>query len=55
MTETNGTKMEIDEALALIESQLQEVLDKQIYEDVLRKEGRPINIYWGMCQERFKA
>jgi len=49
MAQTNGSAdQSVEEKLALIEQHLQEVLDKQIIEDVLRKENRPLSIYWGM-------
>jgi hypothetical protein len=49
MSETNGTSAQsVEEKISLIEQHLQEVLDKHIYEDVLRKENRPLCIYWGM-------
>ena len=34
--------------LALIEENLQEVLNKEILVKVLEEERRPISIYWGM-------
>ena len=36
-----------DEKLALVKSQLQEVLREEILEDVILKEKRPLVIYWG--------
>jgi len=47
MVETNGTEMSVDDKIKLIEYQLQEVLDKQIYQDILKKGERPLCIYWG--------
>ena len=48
MAETNGAELNFDDKISLIEYQLQEVLDKQIYQDVLRKGERPLCIYWGV-------
>ncbi len=37
-----------DERIALISSNLQEILDPEIIEDVIKKQNRPLTIYWGM-------
>jgi tyrosyl-tRNA synthetase len=39
-------KMSMDEQLALIKANLQEVLNQEIIEEVLKK-GEPLKIYWG--------
>ena len=36
-----------DEKIALIKEQLQEVLKPEIIEDVIKKQNRPLVIYWG--------
>ncbi len=36
-----------DEKIALIEEQLHEVLKPEIIEDVIKKQNRPLVIYWG--------
>lgn len=51
--DTNGTTdMTVEEKLSLITSNLQESLNPEIMEDVLRKGERPLTIYWGRL--RFK-
>ena len=40
--------MNVQEKLALIKENLQEVLREHIIEDVLVKQNRPLKIYWGM-------
>jgi hypothetical protein len=42
-----AAELSFDEKKALIESNLQEVLNPEIIDAVL-KEGRPLKIYWGM-------
>jgi hypothetical protein len=37
-----------EEKIALITSQLQETLKRDILEDVIIKQNRPLVIYWGM-------
>jgi len=37
-----------DEKIALIKENLQEVLKPEIIEDVIKKQNRPLIIYWGM-------
>ena len=36
-----------DEKIALIKEQLHEVLKPEIIEDVIKKQNRPLVIYWG--------
>lgn len=36
-----------DQKIALINENLQEVLKPEIIEDVIRKQDRPLAIYWG--------
>lgn len=36
-----------DEKIALIHENLQEVLKPEIIEDVIKKQNRPLVIYWG--------
>lgn len=36
-----------DQKIALINENLQEVLKPEIIEDVIRKQDRPLVIYWG--------
>lgn len=36
-----------DQKIALIHENLQEVLKPEIIEDVIRKQDRPLVIYWG--------
>ena len=45
---TNGhSALSPDQTIDLITSNLQETLDKNIIEDVIRKQGRPLKVYWG--------
>lgn len=37
-----------DEKIALIKEQLQEVLKPEIIEDVIKKQDRPLVVYWGI-------
>jgi hypothetical protein len=48
-TQTNGAGPDLDskQKLDLITSNLQECLNREIMEDVLFKENRPLRIYWG--------
>lgn len=39
-------KLSMDEQLALIKENLQETLNQEIIEEVLKK-GEPLKIYWG--------
>lgn len=48
MAETNGGELSVEDKINLIEYQLQEVLDKHIYQDVLKKGERSLAIYWGV-------
>ena len=36
-----------DEKISLIRENLQEVLKLDIIEDVIKKQNRPLSIYWG--------
>lgn len=48
-SKTNGfASLTPDQTIDLITSNLQETLDKDIIEDVIRKQGRPLKVYWGM-------
>lgn len=42
-----ASKLSPDESIALIHENLQEVLRPEIIEDVIKKENRPLKIYWG--------
>lgn len=42
-----GGKLSPEEKLALITSNLQETLNVEIIEDVLKNQSRPLRIYWG--------
>lgn len=44
-----------DEKIKLITDNLEEVLNPEIFEDVIRKEKRPLEIYWGMPCRRDAA
>jgi tyrosyl-tRNA synthetase len=39
-------QLSMDEQLALIKTNLQEVLNQEIMEDIMKK-GEPLKIYWG--------
>ena len=43
-----AAKLSADESIALINQNLQEVLKPEIIEDVIKKQNRPLIIYWGM-------
>lgn len=46
--QTNGfSSLSPDETIDLITSNLQETLDKDIIENVIRNEKRPLKVYWG--------
>ena len=45
-------QMTPDEKIALITKNLQEVLRPNIIEDVIKKENRPLKIYWGVSVSR---
>lgn len=38
----------VDERIALIQENLQETLKEEIIHDVMKKENRPLSIYWGV-------
>lgn len=42
-----GSDLSADEKIQVITSGLQEVLDREIIEDVIKKQGRALTIYWG--------
>lgn len=42
-----------DERIALINQNLQEVLKPEIIENVIKKENRPLVIYWGAIMSCF--
>ena len=42
-----AASLSADEKIALIHENLQEVLKPEIIEDVIKKQDRPLVIYWG--------
>lgn len=48
--QTNGSEMTGEERIKLITTNLQEVLNPEIMEDIILKEKRPLTIYWGMLE-----
>lgn len=50
MAATNGERMTVQERIALINHNLQEVLNPEIIEDVMVKQNRNLEVYWGMCR-----